>query len=234
MIFLPSRPIILPFNSSEGIGAVVVVISATWEEAYFCITCVIKSRAFFSMFSSPSFSSFANLSAKAFLFSSSINCSKIFLACSLLRLAIFSNRFISSFFASSVSRRIFLISSAFFSKMLLPLSKSSIFLSRFSSRFSIRCSIFIIWSSLFFSFFLASSRISTALFLALRAISRASFFASSIILATFPSAVESCLLAIVCLAKYPRIDPADKDKITAAKTAKLISIILMFCQIRQS
>ena len=75
LIFLPSRPIMRPFISSEGKLTVATVDSITWSIAHLCIT-VVKISLAFSFETSLIWFSFSRIKAFASCCKSFFNCSK--------------------------------------------------------------------------------------------------------------------------------------------------------------
>ena len=210
LIFLPSLPITLPFISSLGRLTVEVVVSAVWAPEYFCIDWTIISLARFFSSSIPS----CSISLIFFITSSSLSFSTlsriISIAFSLLRSAIFSSLSNWSSFIFLISSLISITCFAFSCKTVFCFSISLDFFSKNSSFFTSLCSFLFTCLFLSISSFLASSKIFTALFFESSDISAALFFASVIILFTFPSAVSICFVARNCLPKYPIRDPALK------------------------
>ena len=132
-MFLPSRPIILPFMSSLGKLTTDTVDSATWSAAYLWIDVLMISLANFSD-SSLVLDSISLIIAACSRIVSVLTLSRtMFLASSLVNPATFSN---SNSFSSIKDWILSCISSAFFnseSSFLCFFSNDAFFLSKFSS-----------------------------------------------------------------------------------------------------
>jgi len=140
-IFLPSRPIILPFISSLGNVTTLVVTSLVWSAAHFWIASVIIFLAFLSA------SSFALSSMSLAIFIASILASSVYLsiiiclACSVVIWLTLSSSLTMLFWSSSKASSLLFNAAIWLWTRSLEASNSSIFLSKEVSRFVKRSSL---------------------------------------------------------------------------------------------